>query len=399
MPTRGVIAAGIDCGSARTRVLCLRLDGTRVAYAGHGEAESRGWVKGRISDPKAIAESMRRAVQNAEESSVAGPEAAVIGVGGGTIDGTSTRGLYELGRRRTITRDDLVYAIERASRLRLEEDRLVLMVMPQDFTVDGRAGFLNPNGAQASRLEANVQIITASLQEHECLVAAVHESHLAVEETVYEPVAAAYAAVLPDERERGIVLIDIGAHSTDIAIYSSDAVMASASVPIGGDHFTGDVAYCLKVSFEDAQRMKEEYGCARLGLTGDDNLIEIPSHEGRPVREGTRGGLNEILEARAEELFTFVRDEVERAGMDRQLLEGAILTGGGAMLPGMLDIAESVLHCPSRNGLPVGIRDLPDELTTPAWTTAAGLAMYSARLKAHRDGRSQPPGFLNLIVR
>ncbi len=399
MSNKPVVAAGVDCGSARTRVMFLASEEMRVRYLGHGESVSRGWVKGRIGDPRVIAETMGKAIKQAEETSNAGAEGAVIGVGGSTIDGTSTRGLYEFGRRRTITRDDLIYAIERASRLKLAEDRLVLMVMPQDFTVDGRAGYLNPNGAQCARLEANVQVITASLQEHECLVAALHESHLAAEETVYEPVAAAYASVLPDERERGIAVIDIGAHSTDIAIYSSDALMSSASVPIGGDHFTSDVAYCLKTSFEDAEKLKEEYGCARLGLAQDDNLLDVPSHEGRPSRETKRGALNEILEARAEELFTFVRDEVDRVGMTRQLLEGVILTGGAAMLPGMLDLAENTLQCQARNGLPIGIKDLPDELMTPAWTTAAGLAMYSARLKAYRDGRSRPPGFLNLILR
>lgn len=399
MATKPVVAAGIDCGSARTRVVFLTLEGSRVRYLSHGEAEGRGWAKGRVADPKAIAESAQRAVQASEARAGIGAEVAVCGVGGSGVDGTTTRGLYEFGRRRAITREDLVYAIERASKLRLEDDRLVLMVMPQDFTIDGKAGFLNPNGAQGSRLEANVQVITASLQEHECLVAAVHESHLGVEETVFEPVAAAYASVLPEERERGIVLIDMGAHSTDIAIYSSDALMASSSIPIGGDHFTGDVAWCLKISFEDAQRLKEEYGCARLGLAVDENFIEVPSHEGRPVREAKRGQLNEILEARAEELLNYVKSEIENAGMDRQLLEGAILTGGGAMLPGMLDMAENVLHCPARNGLPTGIQGFPDELMATTWTTAAGLAMYSARLKAYRDGRTRPPGFLNMILR
>ena len=399
MPSNPVIAAGIDCGSARTRVVFLQLEGSRVAYLSHGEAQAAGWSKGRVSDPKAIAKSTREAVEAAERRCGLGAEAGVAGLGGGSIDGATTRGRYELGRRRTVTREDLVYAIERASRLRLEDDRLILMVMPQDFTVDGRAGFLNPHGAQAARLEANVQVITASLQEHECIVAAVHESHLAIEETVFEAVAAAYAAVLPEERERGIVLADIGEHSTEVVIYSSDALMGCSSVPIGGYHFTSDVALCLNLAFEDAQRLKEEYGCARLGLVNDRNRIEIPVPEGRPLREASRGELNEILEARCEELFQFVRAEVEQAGMERQLLEGAILTGGGALLPGVLDVAEATLQCPARNGLPVGIRGLPDELMSPAWTTATGLAMYSARLKAYRQGRAHPPGFLNLILR
>jgi cell division protein FtsA len=390
---------GIDIGSATTRVMALLLEGSRVRYAGHGQAPSRGWAKGRITDPRAVAESTRAAVLDAESRTGHGSESAVVGVGGADVDGASVRGVYEFARRRTITREDLVYAIESASKLRLENDRLVLMVMPQDFTVDGRSGYLNPNGAQASRIEANVQVITASLREHECLVAAVHESHLSVEETVYEPVAAAYASVLPEERERGLIVIDIGAHSTDAAIYSHDALMSTLSVPIGGDHFSGDTAWVLKTSFEHANQLKEEFGCARRGLVNDANLLEVPSHDGRPAREVERGHVNEILEARAEELFGYIRDEIERAGMTRQLLEGAILTGGGAMLPGMLDMAERVLNCPARNGLPVGIHGLPDDLMTPAWTTASGLAMYSARLKLYRDGGAGPPGFLNLILR
>ncbi len=399
MPSKPLIAAGIDCGADHTRVVFLRLEEGRIHYAGHASGESRGWQRGRMADHRAVAESIRQTVEAAEQCSGLSAEGAVAGLGGGGIDGASTRGLYEFGRRRTITRDDLVYAIERASNLRLDNDRLILMVMPQDFTVDGRAGLINPSGAQASRVEANVQVITASLQEHEILVAAIHESHLAVEETVFEAVAAAYAAILPEERERGVVLVDIGAQTTEVAVYSSDALMASVSLPLGGEHFTRDLAYCLKISFEDAQALKEEYGCARMGYVDDANLIEVPPHEGRPPREVTRGQLNEILEARAEELFQYVQREVENAGMTRELLEGAILTGGGAMLAGMLDVAERVLECPARNGLAVGIVGLPDELMTPAWTTASGLAMYSARLKAYRDGRSRPPGFLNMILR
>ncbi|MDX2179849.1 MAG: cell division protein FtsA [Bryobacteraceae bacterium] len=398
MANKETVAVGVDCGSAWTRALFLSLDQMRVSYLGHGVAESRGWSKGRMTDPTAIGASVREALSRAERSSGVSAEAAVAGIGGG-IDGSPSRGLYEFGRKRPITREDLIYAIERASRLRLEDDRLILMVMPQNFTVDGRAGFSNPNGTPAERLEANVQVITASFQEHECLVASIHESHLSVEETVFEAVAASYAAVLPEERERGVAVIDIGAQSTEVAMYAGEALVASVSVPIGGEHFTRDIAYCLTISFEDAEQLKCEYGWARMGQVEDANLIEIPSHEGRPPREAPRGHLNEILEARAEELFRYVREEVERAGMAGELLEGAILTGGGATLGGMLDVAERELQCPARNGLPVGIRQLPDSLTTPAWTTAAGLALYSARLKAYRDGRSRPPGFLNMILR
>jgi cell division protein FtsA len=204
--------------------------------------------------------------------------------------------------------------------------------------------------------------------------------------------AAAYASVLPEERTRGVALVDIGSHSTDLVIYDADALLRAASIPICGDHLTRDVAYGLCVSYEDASRLKEEYGCAILGLTADNALIEIPSADGRTPREAPRRQLNEILEARAEELFYYVRNELAKARMEQSLMEGIVLVGGATMLNGMCDMAERVVNCPARNGLPVGIEGWPEELMTPACTTAAGLAMYSGRLKLKRDWKRAPVG-------
>jgi cell division protein FtsA len=272
----------------------------------------------------------------------------------------------------------------------------VLQVVAQDFTLDGRAGYRNPSGISARRLEANVHVITASGQDHQCILAAVHRAHLAVEETVFEPLAAAYAALLPEHRERGAALVVVGAHSTDLVVYQGDALLLAASVPIGSYHFTHDVAYCLCVTDADAERLKQEYGCAILGLTADSTLIEVPSAEGRVIRETTRRQLNEILEARAIELFDLVRAELVAAGVDRELGEGVVLTGGGALLNGMCDVAERVLNCQARYGLPLGILKWPEDLNHPAWTTAAGLAMYSARLKLRRERRNGP-GLVSML--
>jgi cell division protein FtsA len=294
---------------------------------------------------------------------------------------------------------DLGYAVERATRVTMEDNRMLLQVFPQDFTVDGRAGFRNPQGVRCSRLEANVHIVTATLQDHEFLLSAVHQAHLGVEETVFEAMAASYAAVLPEDRSRGVAVVDIGAQSTDIAVYDSEALLLASSIPIAGDSFTKDIAWCLTVSYEDAEMLKEEYGCAILGLTSDNSLIEVPSNDGRPPREASRRQLNEILEARAEELFHYVRAEIARVGMEQSLLEGVVLTGGGALLNGMCDMAERVLNCQTRNGLTIGIRDWPEELNNTAWTVAAGLSMYSARLKLRRETRRKAPGIVGLVLR
>ncbi len=391
------LAVGLDAGSKRTRCLIGLAENSHLRLVGCGEADSAGWSKGRIADPAALAGSVALAVAEAEKQAGVSAQAAVVGAGGIAVQGLNNRGLYEMGRPRQIEDVDLQYAVERASSVQLPADRMVLQMFPQDFSVDGRADFRNPRGALGSRLESFVHVITISTQEHHALVGAVNRAHLAVEETVYEPVAAAYAAVLPDERHEGVAVVDIGAHSTDLVVYYGDALLHATGLPISGDHFTRDVSFGFCVTHEEAERIKEECGCAILGLTADNSIIEIPSPEGRPAREAARRELNMILEARAEELFLFVRRELARIGMEQALADGIVLTGGTAQLTGLCDMAERVLNCQARNGLPVGSLDWPEHIDTPAWTTAAGLMMYSARLKHRTEADRKNGGFLGRL--
>lgn len=399
MPDKAQIAVGLDAGSAQTRCLILAIEEGRLSYLGHGEVESVGWHKGRLADQKALTASVQSAVRRAEMEARVPVDAIVAGVGGGSIDGHNSRGLYEFGRPRPITLDDMAYAVGRAEQVRLEQDRAILHVFPQDFTLDGRSGKRYPRGSSCSRLEANVHIVTVSEQEHDSIVAAVQQASYAVEETMFEPVGAAYAALSQDDRNRGVAVVDIGMHSTDLVVYDGEAVLLARSLPISADHFTRDVAVGLTVHYDDAERLKIEYGCAMLGLTSDNSYIEVPSQEGRAPREAPRKQLNEILEARAEELFIYIGSELVTIGMEQKLLEGVVLCGGGAMLNGMCDMAERLLNCPARNALPVGIRDLPEELCNPLWATVAGLAKYSARLKMNRESRRKAPGLVGMLFR
>jgi cell division protein FtsA len=324
-----------------------------------------------------------------------------LGIGGADVRGAQSRGLYEFGRPRELGSDDLEYAVELAADVRLERDRTLLHVLPQHFTLDGRAGFRRPQKSVCSRLEAHVHIVTASVQEHQALVAAAHLAHLAVEETVFEPLAAAYACVHPEARARGVAVLDMGVQSTDLVVYDGDAMLLAASIPVWGEHLTRDIAAIFKVTYEDAECLKQEYGCALLGLTADSSLIEVPSLEGRPAREAHRSELNEILEARAEELFFYVRGELQRVGMERLLYEGIVLTGGGALLTGMCDMAERVLDCQASNGIVTedDIGGWPEELKSPLWTTAAGLALYSAKLKMRRPPSRHTSGLMGLVLK
>ena len=398
MSSKKKLAAGLDLGSTSTRIVICALEEQSVRFLGYGEAPVTAWNKGRITDADALVNSIRYALHEAEESANVSLESVLVGVGG-TVAGVNSRGLYEFGRRREIETPDLRYAIELAARHRIEDERQVLQICPQDFTLDGRAGYRNPKGILGSRLEANVHIVTFSLAEHHALISAVHQSHLAVEETVFEGIAAAYAAVLPEDRARGVVLIDIGAHSTEVAVYDGDALLLAASIPLGGDHFTRDLSWLFKVSYDYAEGLKREFGSANSADAAGSSLVELPTPEGRGIREAPRAQLNEVLEARAEELFDKIYEEILRVGMEQSLLEGAILTGGGAMLSGMCDIAERILNCQARNGLPTGIEDWPKELDNPLWTTAAGLAMYSGRLKLKREWKRASAAVAGSAVR
>ncbi len=399
MADKNTYAVGLDVGSAWTRCLITELVDGGLEFRGHGLFESKGWIKGRVSDQKALTDSIRWAVQMAECQALVSVSGVVAGIGGSGIDGMTSRGVYEFGRPRQIESADMTYVIKQAAEVKMEHDRMILQVCPQDFILDGRANIRSPKGMSASRLEAHVHLITASDQEHSVIQNAIHEAHLGLDDSIFEPVAAAYCATSEADREHGIGVIDIGAQSTEVALYEGEALVGSFSVGIGGDHFTKDLAYYLTSTREDAQLLKEEFGCALLGLSSGHTLIEVPGADGRDPREISRWQIVEILEARAEQLFQVIRKEIAQLGMDGNLQEGVVLTGGGAKLPGMLDIAERELNCPTRNGLPDTINKWPDELLSPDWTTVAGLAMYAGRLKMRRDDKRRTPRLLNLVLR
>src|SRR5262252_9471576 len=299
-------AVGIDPGSRRTRVVICTYENGRIRFLGAGETESQGWLKGRIADQSAVSESVLLALRAAEQSAGGvSVESAVVGMGGPTTRGHSGRGVLELGFVREIDRRDVTRVVDRASRVQLMEDRMVLQLFPQDFVVDDHPGHRDPRRMLASRLEINVHILTCSIQEHNSIVGAVNEAHLAVEETVFEALASCYAAVLPEHRREGIAVVDIGAESTELVIYYGDSMHLASTVRICGDHFTRDLAQGLCLSFEEAEMVKLEFGAANARKCPENVFVELPTPEDRQAREVQRRILNSIIEARADELFKF----------------------------------------------------------------------------------------------
>lgn len=399
MGAKTVYAAGLDAGSRKTRMVVCALDGNRLRIVGYAAVESQGWLKGKIADQGAVTGTILAALREAEAMAGVGLESVTVGMGGPTIRGANGRGVVELGQVREIEQRDVNRVVDRASHVQLQEDRMVLQLFPQDFVVDDHPGHRDPRKMLASRLEINVHLVLASVQEHNSLVGAVNQAHLAVEETVFEALAACYGAVLPEERREGIAVIDIGAQSTELVVYHGDSMQLASAVRVCGDHFTRDLAQGLCISFEDAELVKLEYGCADSESCPENVLVELPTPGNREPRSAQRRFINRILEARAEELFQFVRTELARVSMDRSLIGGVFLTGAAARLPGLCDVAERILQCQARFGLSQGIVDWPDGLKDAEWSVAAGLAMYSAKLKEQAHHAREAVGWLGRILK
>jgi cell division protein FtsA len=291
--------------------------------------------------------------------------------------------------------------MERAVNVQLTEDRMVLQLLPQDFVIDDHPGFHDPRKMLASAIEANAHLVTVSAQEHSNLLGAINRAHLSVDETIYEAIAGCYAAVLPEDRREGVAFVDIGSHSTELVCYYGESAQLATSLRICGDHFSRDIAHAFRIPPDAAEIVKQEFGSAVSDGTAGNSTVELPVADspGRESREAPRKMLNEILESRAVELFEMVRAELARVGMTRAIGSGVVISGGGALLSGICDVAERVLECPARIGLAQGFLNWTEELNDPVWTTAAGLAMYAARLRSQVDLERQSVGVLGRILR
>jgi cell division protein FtsA len=283
------------------------------------------------------------------------------------------------GKNREITREDVRRAIDAAKAVALPSGREILHVLPQDFVVDEQDGIGAPVGMTGARLEVNVHVVTGSVSSTQNIVACVNRAGVAVLDTVLEQLAASEAVLTTDEKELGVALVDIGGGTTDFAILERGSIWHTGVVAIGGDHFTNDIAVGLRTPIPDAEKIKRRCGCALSSMVDEDETMEVASVGGRKPRVMARRILSEILQPRAEEIFHLLWDEIRRAGFEKSLNSGIVMTGGGSMLEGMAEIAEQIFDLPIRRGAPAGLGGLADHVNSPAFATAVGLVMYAHR--------------------
>lgn len=383
----------IDVGSAKTCALAAEITEHGLRYLGHGIAESRGSRKGVIVDLEKAVASIQKAVEEAESVAQLPLESAVVGVSGAHVRGINSQGGISLGSRpREISREDIRLAVERARNVQLPPDREVLHLLPQEFILDEQAGIRDPAGMIGKQLEVRVHVVTASSSAAQNVVTALNRAGMHVDDTVYEALACADATLRSDERELGVCLVDIGAGSTDMIVVHEGVVIHSTVIPIGGDHFTNDVAVGLRTPLSDAEKIKRQFGNAVVTRIPEGNEIEVPSVGDRPSRLMQQRMLGEILEPRARELVELLRDNLRQSGIFDMLGAGLVLTGGGSRLQNIIEITEDVLRKPARLGLPLPIAKLPAHLAEFEFATTIGLVFYAHRARSAKTGQENGIG-------
>jgi cell division protein FtsA len=374
----------IDVGSAKTCVLVAETTDCGLRYRGHGLADSRGSRKGIIVDLEKAVASIQKAVEKAEDSCGFPIEHAVLGVTGSHVRGINTHGGLIFNRAREIGREEIRMAVDKARAVPLPADREVLHLLPQEFILDEQHGVHDPLGMIATRLEVRVHMITAASSATQNVVTAVNRAGVHVDDTVFEPLACADSVLRSDEREMGICLADIGAGSTNVVVIQEAAVAHSAVLPVGGDHFTSDLSVGLCTPLIESEKIKKLYGNAAVTLIPEGNEVEVPSVAERPSRLVSQRMVGEILEPRARELFEMLRENLRHAGMLEVCAAGVVLSGGGSRLPGLMDIADSVLRKPVRMAWPAPLAKMPSSLAEPEFATVLGMVVYGHRARTAR---------------
>jgi cell division protein FtsA len=393
---------GLDVGTTKVCAIIAEAGAARgLEVIAVGTAASRGLRKGVVVNIDSTVEAIKQAVGEAEQA--AGVEVASVyaGVAGGHIRGVNSRGVVAVsGKDREVTPTDVGRAVEAARAINLPQDREIIHVLPQTFVVDEQDCVREPIGMTGVRLEVEAHIVTGAMTSVQNVVRSVNRAGLTVQDIVFEPLASAEAVLLADEKELGILLVDIGGGTTDVALYREGAVWHTAILPLGGDHISNDIAVGLRTSAADAEGLKRRYGCALTSLVSAEETVDVPSVGGRKARQLSRQILSEIIQPRVEEIFTLVARDLGRAGFRDAATAGVVVTGGTSILEGVPEVAERVFDLPVRRGVPEVGGGLGEAVKSPIYATGVGLALYGlARQAAAVRGAATERGLLGRVRR
>ena len=372
------IIVGIDVGTTKVCTLVARLDDNeRIHILGVGIEPSQGIRKGTVVDLNAASKAIAHSVEKAERTSGLEIDSALVSLAGSHVTSINSKGVVGVSGR-TIDYDDILRAVDAARAVSIPHNREVIHVIQRGFTVDGQEGIRMPIGMHGYRLEVDTHIITAAAATVENLRQAVASAGTHVSQFVLNPLASGEVVLSETEREMGVVVCDMGGGTTDLAVYIDGDVWHTSVISVGGNHITSDIAHGLRLPHPEAEAIKIQHGHALQSAIGVEEYFLVRAFgEDEPVRV-SRKDLVHIIEARAEEIFSLVLQEIKRSGYDGLLPAGMVLTGGASALPGIRELASQILGLPVQIAKPQNLTGMIDKLGSPAFSTSVGLLNWAS---------------------
>ena len=380
MSKKEPLVVGLDIGTTKICTVVGEMVDGQVNIIGLGTCPSKGLRKGVVINIESTVQSIKKAVEEAELMAGCDITSVYTGIAGGHIKGINSHGVIAV-KNREITANDVKRVIDAASAVAIPMDREVIHIIPQEFIVDDQDGIKDPVGMSGVRLEGRVHIVTGAITSAQNIIKCANRAGLDVDDIVLEQLGSSDAVLMPEEKELGVAIVDIGGGTTDLVIFSNGAIKHTAVVSLAGSHITSDISMGLRTPLEEAEKIKIRYGCCVASMVRKDETIEVPSVGGRKPRVLSRQTLADIIEPRVEEILTLVQNEVARTGFGNLIASGVILTGGSAILEGMPELAEQIFNLPVRRGTPTGIGGLVDLVNSPMYATGVGLVLYGSRNK------------------
>ena len=389
---RGGIVVGLDLGTAKfCAVIAERTEAGPVEIIGVGVSPSEGLQRGVVVDVERAVRAIGKAVEEAGLMAGVHVGAVYAGIAGEHLRGFDSHGLIAIGGGdQQIGQADKERVIETAQTVaQVEGSREVLHVLPQEFVVDEQRGIRDPVGINGVRLEVDVHLVTGSVTTAQNICKSILRAGIEVKDIVFETLAASYAVLEDEEKDLGVCLVDIGAGTSGLAVFHQNSVRHTAVLGLGGQNATNDLAIGLRTSVGHAERLKREHGCALEELVPEAEEVEVPGIGSLPPHRAQRRDLAAVLEPRMEEILSLVQDELGRAGWQQKLAAGIVLTGGGSMLKGMVELAETVFGLPVRLGEPRSLPGLAEKVASPEYATAVGLVLYGVEDQEEAQGDVQ----------
>ncbi|HET7267713.1 MAG TPA: cell division protein FtsA [Oleiagrimonas sp.] len=372
------LVVGLDIGTSKVVAIVGEYTPDEpVEIIGIGSHISRGLKRGSVVDIESTVHSIQRAVEEAELMAGCDIRSVYASVSGSHLETKNSHGTAAI-RDHEVTHGDLEQVLEAARAVAIPADRKVLYKEPQEYRIDGQDGIRHPVGMSGVRLESSVHLVTGAAAAVQNISKCINRCGLSVDELVPSAVASAKAVLTDDERELGVCLVDIGAGTTDISIYTQGAIRYTRALPLGGDQITSDIAYGVHTPTAHAEDIKIKYACALTQLASAEETVQVPSVGDRPPRRLARQQLAQVVQARYEEIFEMVHDELRRSGYESLVAAGIVLTGGAARMEGALELAEEVFHKMVRLGLPQHVVGLGDVVSSQMHSTGVGLLLHGS---------------------